>query len=41
MTCHFLLTDTADLFQQESFYRIDMRIKGYKLLGVKETAQSL
>ncbi len=42
MTCHFLLTDTADLFQQGSFYRIDVRIReGYKLRGWKDEDKSL
>lgn len=31
MICRALLTDSADLFQQESFFQIGLRIKGYKL----------
>lgn len=40
MTCHFLLTDSADLFQPESFYQIGLGIKGYKLEEGKDEAKS-
>lgn len=41
MTCHFLLTDSADLVQLESFHRMAIWIKGYELRAVTDEARSL